>query len=80
MRRNPSVTIAVYGHADDQEVIEATEDIALERAKMVATYLIANGYNRVKYSGFQNTRPITTNETEEGRRLNRRVEIVVTGK
>jgi flagellar motor protein MotB len=81
LKQNPSVKIAVYGHADDIEVRDnPTKDIALERAKIIATYLIANGYNRVKYSGFANTRPIAENETEEGRAQNRRVEIVVTGK
>jgi outer membrane protein OmpA-like peptidoglycan-associated protein len=81
LKQNPSVKIAVYGHADDIEVRDnPNKDIALERAKMIATYLIANGYNRVKYSGYSNTRPVAENDTEEGRSQNRRVEIVVTGK
>jgi OOP family OmpA-OmpF porin len=54
--------------------------LALERAKLISKYLIANGYNRVKYSGHANTKPIANNDTEDGRKKNRRVEIVVTGK
>ncbi|MGE4290553.1 MAG: OmpA family protein [Salinivirgaceae bacterium] len=80
LRKNPSVKIDVHGHADDLEIRETQEDLALERAKIIAKYLIANGYNRVKYSGHANTKPIADNDTETGRAQNRRVEIVVTGK
>ncbi|MGD9995119.1 MAG: OmpA family protein [Salinivirgaceae bacterium] len=80
LRKNPSVKIDVHGHADDLEIRETQEDLALERAKIIAKYLIANGYNRVKYTGHANTKPIAENDTETGRAQNRRVEIVVTGK
>lgn len=80
LKKNTNVRIAAYGHTDDLEILESTEDLALERAKMVANFLIANGYIKVKYSGFANTRPTATNDTEDGRQLNRRVEIVVTEK
>ncbi len=79
LKQNPSVRIAVYGHADDTEV-GGTKDIAQERARMIASYLIANGYNRVKYMGYSNTRPVASNETEDGRAQNRRCEIVVVEK
>jgi len=80
LKKNPSVKISVHGHADDLEILDSDKDLALERAKLVAKYLIANGYNRVKYSGHSNTKPIADNDTEDGRKLNRRVEIIVTGK
>ncbi len=80
LRKNPSVKIAIHGHADDMEIQGSTQDLALERAKLVAKYLIASGYNRVKYVGHANTKPIADNDTEDGRKLNRRVEIIVTGK
>jgi outer membrane protein OmpA-like peptidoglycan-associated protein len=80
LKKNPSIKIAVHGHADDLEILDSDTDLALERAKLVAKYLIANGYNRVKYSGHANTKPVSDNDTEDGRRQNRRVEIVVTGK
>jgi outer membrane protein OmpA-like peptidoglycan-associated protein len=81
LKANPSVKIAVHGHADDLEVRDNPSlDIANERAKMVARYLIANGYNRVTYLGHANSKPLADNATEDGRRENRRVEIVVTGK
>ncbi|MBI9066917.1 MAG: OmpA family protein [Salinivirgaceae bacterium] len=80
LKKNPAVKIAIHGHADDLEIQDSETDLALERAKLVAKYLIANGYNRVKYVGHANTKPIADNDTEDGRKLNRRVEIVVTGK
>lgn len=80
LRKNPTVKISIHGHADDLEILDSSSDLALERAKLIAKYLIANGYNRVKYSGHSNTKPVAENDTEDGRRLNRRVEIVVTGK
>lgn len=80
LKKNPTVKISVHGHADDMEIQGTDVDLALERAKLVAKYLIANGYNRIKYVGFSNTKPIADNETEDGRKQNRRVEIVVTGK
>ncbi|MCK4664548.1 MAG: OmpA family protein [Bacteroidales bacterium] len=80
LKKNHGVRIAVHGHADDQEILETKDDLAMERANIVAKYLIANGYNRVKYSGHANTKPIATNDTEDGRKLNRRAEIVVIDK
>lgn len=79
LKQNPSVKIAVYGHADDTEV-GGGRDIAQDRARIIASYLIANGYNRVKYMGFSNTRPVAANDSEEGRAQNRRCEIVVVEK
>jgi outer membrane protein OmpA-like peptidoglycan-associated protein len=80
LKKNPTVKISVHGHADDMEIQGTQDDIALKRAEQVAKYLIANGYNRVKYVGHSNTNPIADNESEDGRKQNRRVEIVVTGK
>ena len=77
---NPTVRITIHGHADDLEVLETDEDIADERAKMVARYLVANGYSSAEYKGHANTNPISTNDTEEERRKNRRVEIIVKSK
>ncbi len=80
LRNNQTVRIFINGHADDLEVLDVGEEIATERAKMVARYLIANGYSRVEYTGHGNTMPVAPNDTEANRAKNRRVEIVVKSK
>ncbi len=80
LKKNPTVKISVHGHADDMEIQGTQDDIALKRAEQVAKYLIANGCNRIKYAGHANSNPIADNDTEDGRKQNRRVEIIVTGK
>lgn len=81
LKKNPSIKIAVHGHSDDLEMLESkNKDLSLQRAKNVATYLIANGYNRVTYMGHDNKKPLSNNDTEDGRQMNRRVEIVVIGR
>jgi outer membrane protein OmpA-like peptidoglycan-associated protein len=50
--------------------------LSRERAKTVVKWLIAHGIEpaRLTSEGYGITRPIDSNETEEGRRMNRRVE------
>jgi len=47
--------------------------------KAVCDYLISKGINpsRLSYEGFGKTRPVTTNDTPEGRAKNRRTEFVI---
>ena len=80
LKNNPTVRISIHGHADDLEVIDIGAEIAQERAKMVARYLIANGYSRVEYVGHGNMNPVAPNDNAEDRQKNRRVEIVVKNK
>jgi len=51
-------------------------ELSKARAKSISDYLIDKGIipNRISYQGFGSEKPVSTNETEEGRRLNRRVE------
>ncbi len=76
LRQNPGIKIEVQGYSDDLEAIGNTE-IAEQRAKNVARYLIENGFSNLQVRGFGNTVPIAPNDTEENRSLNRRVEIEV---
>ena len=81
LNTNPNVRITIHGHADDLEVLEdSEEDISDARARMVAKYLVANGYSRIEYKGHANSNPVATNDTEADRRKNRRVEIIVKSK
>ncbi|HQB78530.1 MAG TPA: OmpA family protein, partial [Tenuifilaceae bacterium] len=64
------------GHSDDLEALSNTS-ISEERAKSVARYLIEKGYSNLTTKGMGNTTPKVSNDTEQGRAQNRRVEVEV---
>jgi outer membrane protein OmpA-like peptidoglycan-associated protein len=76
LQKNPTISIEIEGHTDNQG--EAVHNIKLSeaRAKTVMDYLIANGIssNRLSCKGYGSANPIQSNETEEGRAANRRTE------
>lgn len=76
IKNNPSVKLEIQGHCDDLEALQRPA-VALERANAVAQYLIENGYSNIEIKGLGNTVPAASNDTEEGRERNRRIEVVV---
>lgn len=79
LKNNPTVRLQVQGHCDDLEALRKP-GVALDRANAVAKYLIENGYSNLEVKGLANTAPVATNDTEEGRIRNRRVEVEVLSK
>ncbi|MCX7697828.1 MAG: OmpA family protein [Bacteroidales bacterium] len=81
LKTMPSIKIEVSGHTDNRGSEEYNLKLSYERAKAVVDYLIAAGVEsqRLSYKGYGFYQPIATNETEEGRQLNRRVEFKVVG-
>ncbi len=75
-RNNPTVKLEIQGHCDELEAIRSP-GIALERANAVAAYLIENGYSNIEVKSYDNKVPAASNDTEEGRARNRRIEVVV---
>lgn len=73
------VFIRVEGHSDSTSSEEYNMNLSLARAKAVRKLLFESGVGPrwIDVTGFGETKPIATNETEEGRRENRRVEIKV---
>ena len=73
--------VAVEGHTDSVGSAELNKKLSTERAISVANYLssLAGGY-KIGYVGYGESRPIVTNETKEGRAINRRVDLVVTAR
>ena len=69
--------IEIGGHTDNIGSDAVNQRLSEARAKSVRDYLVANGIapERLKIKGYGKSRPITTNDTEEGRMKNRRVEI-----
>jgi OOP family OmpA-OmpF porin len=78
---NPEGTIALVGHTDASGSLAANIAVSERRAEAVAQALVENydvDRDRVTAKGVGFLAPLATNQTEEGRQKNRRVEVVVT--
>lgn len=78
MQNNPDMHIRIEGHTDNIGSMKYNIDLSQKRAQAVKNYLVGKGINesRVSVMGFGYQKPIAPNDTEEGRSLNRRAEIV----
>ena len=74
-------SIDIAGHTDSVGSEDYNQQLSEQRAASVKAYLVAHGVeeNRITISGYGETMPRDTNDTVEGRRLNRRVEIRING-
>jgi len=79
LRSNPSVEIQIEGHTDSKGSDEYNLNLSQGRSQSVVDYLISQGIdgNRLRAQGFGESKPIDTNDTDEGRANNRRVEFTV---
>jgi outer membrane protein OmpA-like peptidoglycan-associated protein len=77
----PSLKLAVEGNTDSVGSEAFNQELSEHRAQGVRSYLTQQGVPEASTSatGFGKTRPIASNDTSEGRQLNRRVELVVSG-
>ena len=79
-----SVEVRVEGHTDDRPVsssrYRSNWDLSTARAIAVMAVLLREGFpaERLSVAGYAEYRPIGSNATDEGRRQNRRVDLVVT--
>lgn len=71
--------VTVEGHTDSQGKPGYNQELSLKRAQSVRTYLLSQGISadRVQAIGKGETEPVASNDTPEGRALNRRVEIII---
>lgn len=76
---NPNLKIEISGHTDNQGSLALNTKLSEDRAKAVVDYLISKGVDsgRLTFMGYAFNQPIATNDTEEGRQENRRVEFKV---
>jgi outer membrane protein OmpA-like peptidoglycan-associated protein len=74
---HPSSRVEIEGFADSQGTDAVNIPLSQERAAAVQTWLISHGVNptRLHTAGHGSQRPVATNTTDAGRRLNRRVEV-----
>jgi len=79
LNENPNMKVQISGHTDNVGKKEANQLLSLNRAKSVVNYLIGKGItiNRLLPKGFGDTKPVASNDTDEGKSLNRRTEINV---
>ena len=79
LRENTVLKIQLNGHTDNKGADEANQTLSENRATAVRNYLIQQGIapDRLTAKGFGESQPIDTNDTDIGRKNNRRTEFVV---
>ena len=80
LKEYPDTDIEVQGHTDSRGTDEYNMGLSEKRAAAVATYLKGKGVpaSRIRTKGFGETAPVATNDTDEGRAQNRRVNFLIT--
>jgi outer membrane protein OmpA-like peptidoglycan-associated protein len=75
----PDHDAVIVGHTDNVGSDGFNQGLSERRANAVSNFLAANGVSmgRMRTVGMGESQPIATNETAEGRQLNRRVEIAI---
>lgn len=78
----PDIIIEIQGHTDNGGTDKENLELSKNRANEVKSFLVKNGVDdaRIKISYFGESMPVSTNETESGRQMNRRVRIRVVKK
>ncbi|MEX0317072.1 MAG: OmpA family protein [Ruegeria sp.] len=78
VRRCPSLRIEIGGHTDSDGSDAANRALSERRAQAVNDYLVGQGIARERLVtvGYGETRPVTSNDTADGKRRNRRIEFV----
>jgi outer membrane protein OmpA-like peptidoglycan-associated protein len=76
MTHMPSVRIRISGHTDNVGDARRNQQLSEQRAEAVRSYLVSHGIDasRVEAVGYGDQHPVATNDTEEGRAQNRRIE------
>jgi len=72
--------VVIEGHTDSTGSDEVNDHLSQQRAESVRDYLIANktlAEEKIVAIGYGSKRPLASNETEEGRAINRRIDVVI---
>ncbi len=80
IKQFPNGKVTIEGHTDSRGSLELNQRLSEDRAESVAEYIRANiGFPVALTSvGYGPNRPVASNETEEGRAMNRRIDVVIT--
>jgi outer membrane protein OmpA-like peptidoglycan-associated protein len=79
LNRYHDTSLVIEGHTDNTGYRDSNQMLSEKRADSVANLLTTYGVSRQRLSpvGYGDSRPIETNNTEWGRKQNRRVEVVI---
>jgi len=79
LMENPNIKVSIQGHTDNIGNDQANLILSESRAKSVYQHLLSSGTpaNRINYKGFGESKPVVSNDTENGRSRNRRTEFVI---
>lgn len=79
MRANPTLEIELHGHTDGIGDAQLNMQLSRDRVHTIRNFMVNEGVNptRISVKAFGGTKPIASNETEETRKLNRRVEFII---
>ncbi|GAA4449191.1 OmpA family protein [Nibrella saemangeumensis] len=82
LNENPKMTIELGGHTDNTGSDESNLKLSQDRADSVREYIIGKGIepDRVGSKGYGESKPVATNDSDEGRQQNRRVEFIIVKK
>ena len=72
--------VIIEGHTDSTGSNEVNEHLSQQRSDSVRQYLLANktlSYDRIVAVGYGSSKPLASNATEEGRAVNRRIDVII---
>jgi outer membrane protein OmpA-like peptidoglycan-associated protein/tetratricopeptide (TPR) repeat protein len=77
--KHPGLVVELGGHTDNTGSDEYNRDLSYRRALAVQKYLVKMGIDRdrLKVKGYGSEKPIADNQTEAGKALNRRTEMII---
>ena len=79
LKENPGIEIEMSAHTDSKGADDYNFRLSDDRARSVREYIVSKGIDekRIVSQGYGETKPVSTNDTDEGRQLNRRVEFKI---
>jgi OmpA-OmpF porin, OOP family len=79
LKANPKVEIELEGHTDNRGDAKKNLKLSQERVAAIKSYMVSKGISsrRIKGKGFGGSRPVANSDSEEARKINRRVEFLI---
>jgi outer membrane protein OmpA-like peptidoglycan-associated protein len=79
LNKYPDTNVLIEGHTDSDGTEEHNLELSRQRAQSVSNYLAGRQVDATRFTimGYGESQPIATNDTTEGKQLNRRVELAI---